>query len=264
MDITIQYNNYNVLSPEMKRARLLIVLALAVYFIMTLITGAFNLEILSALGWNHQMYLNICSFGFILSKVILLAGYIQFYIIGKKTNSSAYRMAGIILSIGILLDIVLWYVRLSFDYDNYVLVKFISSFIPMLIFVLGISMLWLASYESERKFINCIVSVSLFIIGYNLLSEHIFFRDLSNPLVFSRTVFHEGTTTYTQFPIMNCIFPIIQIYLWWKFCSNAIQDPSHTNSDVVQGLLSRPFIAFIICSAVLYFAIGSLSNLILS
>lgn len=259
MDYLLQENTTLTILPSIKRARLLITLALFVEFVQSLVFGLFQFKLSAALNWDYATIGNISASISFLINIILIAGYIQFCFTGNKM----FRTAGIILSLCPITNYLLYLLHFFFFGHNQQ--PYLYTTIPLIIEALGLSMLWLSVNTHGQKIIITIFSVLLVSIGYNLMSTTIFnFAEYSNPLTYFIYEYHDNCTSYTEYHFINSLILLTLIVLWWQFCSKARIVQNKDSERLVHCFISRPFISFVICWAVIYASLYLSSKIILS
>lgn len=259
MDYLLQDNTTQTMLPSMKRARLLITMALFVEFVQSLVFGLFQFKLLAALNWNHATLGIISASISFLINIITIAGYIQFCFTGNKI----FRTAGIMLSLCPVTNYLLYFLSPLLFGHNQPLYLYTS--IPLIIEIIGLSMLWLSVNEHGQKIIITIFSVLLVSIGYNLMSTSIFnFAEYSNPLAYFICEYHDNCTSYTEYHFINSLILLTLIVSWWQFCSKATIIHNKESEGLVHCIISRPFIAFVICWVMMYGVLNFFSKIILS
>jgi len=251
MEFAIEYKNVAPLLPAMRRARWLFLMAWTISALMPL---AHLINFYYGGKTSDLTYFTVISWIVPLVGIMIIAGYLQLCFVGNK----AFRAAGIILVLG---DIVSWLSNSVFGPVLPLEMKFIISFF----FGLGIAILWLASEPSEKKILRSIVALNLAFVGYNLMSGNIFeFENYSNPFTTFMHKASENGVTYSELHIAHVILSGTYAVLWWLFCSHSIQRKEVGGNVIIRGILSRTFIAYMLCWVLIYISLSLFSNMILS
>lgn len=271
MELTIHQDASPEVLPAMKRAKMLLAFGFFILFLVLVFTDylSFSLEVKFGIPLLDSFY--YISLIRILSLGLLVAGFLQFCYVGNGT----YRLVGIILSIPYIKAILITlysvyrfvlcknFEPFSPNYEFYL--TYLDDSLSTAIFGLGISLLWLSCNDGIKKILATMGCVYLIGVGYGFMSHCISsYETYSSPLSYILELEDSGCVYKNEIHFFWCIYNIICLFLWWKFCGTANPVKDNPEISLADGLTSKPFIALVLCTVVLIAVLHVLSTSILT
>lgn len=241
------------LLPAMKRARIFICIGYLIELIRWIIDVYFEDYLINEVFYgDYKKYVDLIhEDAYLFEFLILIIGFCQLCF----TKNKLYKIGGIILSAAFVYNVCFYYFiadwlkNLNISWETLILTRQVGF---TAILGLGVSYLWYGCNNKAKKSLSILFCVLLFSLCAFLIYRRAYEHD------------YDGFWFLLKCNYLYLIIDILYLIYWWKFCSAG--NPVNSESDYSSGkvLVSRTFLSFIVCVAMLTASVIILSNTILS